>query len=46
MVLVHISKILTKTELGTSDWSMAVIGLTFVWKNGDFDFLIDECAGR
>jgi hypothetical protein len=28
---VHSSKALTKTEVGTRDWGVAVIGLTMLW---------------
>jgi hypothetical protein len=36
MVSVHSSKTLTKTELGTRDWGIAVIGLTML--------LFEECG--
>ena len=46
MVFLHSSKTLTKIEVGTRDWGIAVIGLTmdgligltmdgFVWMNGN-----------
>jgi hypothetical protein len=34
MVSIHISKTLTKTEVGTTDWGIAVLGLTMLLFGG------------
>jgi hypothetical protein len=40
MVSVHSSKTLTKTEVGTGDWGIAVIGLTMLlFRRMDFGTL-------
>ena len=42
MVSVHISKTLTKTEAGTRDWGVAVMGLTMLLF-GTLDLRAMEC---
>ena len=48
MVSVHSSKTLTKTEVGTRDWGIAVIGLTMLlfgrmWILGLWIWTLVEC---